>query len=191
MVLLGLISGRSTATRLFGFSCVRRKICVMTWSPRAPTLPTLTVPACSLASGSGSTFSRPALSTTVKPRPRRAARYCSQASRTGMGCSLYTVITPFTRGSTRIWRSVMAAMARVTASMSALTKFTVTGVLPTRPPLRRAVLGLGAVWACTGTNAGSSARARVSGASLGKADNISLEDSGRGLRGVMGVIRSK
>ena len=35
MVLLALISGRSTATRLFGFSWLRRKICVMIWSPRA------------------------------------------------------------------------------------------------------------------------------------------------------------
>ena len=34
MVLLALISGRSTATRLFGFSWLSGKICVMTWSPR-------------------------------------------------------------------------------------------------------------------------------------------------------------
>jgi flagellar biosynthesis/type III secretory pathway protein FliH len=43
-------------------------------APVRDTLPTDTVPVCSLASASGTTFSRPATSTTVKPRPRSAAR---------------------------------------------------------------------------------------------------------------------
>ena len=34
IVLFGLISGRSTGTRLFAFSWLSRKICVRTWSPR-------------------------------------------------------------------------------------------------------------------------------------------------------------
>ena len=38
-------------------------------------------------------------------------------------------MVPLTRGSTMIWRSIITAIARVTASMSALTKFTVTGAL--------------------------------------------------------------
>ena len=38
IVLFGLISGLSTGTRLFAFSWLRRKICVMTWSPRRPVL---------------------------------------------------------------------------------------------------------------------------------------------------------
>ena len=74
MVLLALISGRSTATRLFGLSWLSWKICVMIWSPRTPTSPTDTLPVCSLASASGTTFSRPPFSTIVKPRPRSADR---------------------------------------------------------------------------------------------------------------------
>ena len=38
IVLFGLISGRSTGTRLFAFSWLSLKICVMTWSPRATAL---------------------------------------------------------------------------------------------------------------------------------------------------------
>ncbi len=74
IVLFGLISGRSTGTRLFGFSCVSRKICVSTVSPRSTAGPMATVPVCSLASASGTRRSRPAASTTVKPSPRSAAR---------------------------------------------------------------------------------------------------------------------
>ena len=54
---------------------------------------------------------------------------------------------PLTRGSTAIWRSIMAAMARVTASMSALTKFSVTGLRERRLLVAR--LASGSVpWAC-------------------------------------------
>ncbi|MFT3819466.1 MAG: hypothetical protein QM750_17820 [Rubrivivax sp.] len=74
IVLLALISGRSTATRLFGFSCRSVKICVMITSPRRPTSPTETVLVCSLASDSGTTFSKPPVSMTAKPRPRSADR---------------------------------------------------------------------------------------------------------------------
>jgi len=45
IVLLALISGRSTATRLFGFSWLRRKIWVRIWSPRSVGAPICTVPA--------------------------------------------------------------------------------------------------------------------------------------------------
>ncbi len=78
----------------------------------------------------------------------------------------------------------MAAIARVTASRSALTKFTVTGVPPDRPPLRRAAPGLGGSCASTGA-VGSISRASSSGSSLGW--NLAA----RGDRGVMEVIRSK
>ena len=74
MVLLALISGRSTATRLFGLSWLSWKICVRIWSPRMAGGPTETVPVCSLASASGTTFSSPPFSTIVKPRPRSADR---------------------------------------------------------------------------------------------------------------------
>ncbi len=74
IVLLGLIKGLSTATRLFGFSWLSLKIWVSTWSPRVAGGPTSTVPACSLASASGTTLSKPATSTSVNPKPRRAAR---------------------------------------------------------------------------------------------------------------------
>ena len=65
MVLFGLISGRSTVTRLLAFSCCRRKIWVRIWSPERLTLSTETAPVCSLASASGTTFIRPATWTTV------------------------------------------------------------------------------------------------------------------------------
>ena len=127
MVLLALIKGRSTGTKLLGFSWLSRKICVRIWSPRACGWPICTVPACSLASASGTTFSRPAFSTTVKPRPRSAARYWRQASAGGTALSLVRLIWPRTRGSTRICRSSMVPMARETISISALAKFSVTG----------------------------------------------------------------
>jgi hypothetical protein len=60
-------------------------------------------------------------------------------------------MVPLTRGSTAIWRSIIAAIARVTASMSALTKFTVTGALA-RPAGREAA------GACACEGAGGQAR---------------------------------
>ena len=74
IVLFAVISGRSTATRLFGFSCCSLKICVSTWSPRTEGALTETTPVCSFASASGTTFRKPPDSTTVKPRPRSADR---------------------------------------------------------------------------------------------------------------------
>ncbi len=56
MVLFGLISGRSTGTRLFAFSWLILKICVMIWSPRRARRRTDTVPDCSFASASGTTL---------------------------------------------------------------------------------------------------------------------------------------
>ncbi|MGC3984047.1 MAG: hypothetical protein QM777_04590 [Pseudorhodoferax sp.] len=77
MVLFGLISGRSTGTRLLALSWLSRKICVTIWLPpgRPPSPPSLTLTGllCSLASASGTTLSRPAASTTVKPCMRNAA----------------------------------------------------------------------------------------------------------------------
>ncbi len=59
MVLLGLISGRSTGTRLAAFSKLSLKIWVTIWLPtaaRGAPLVTLTPPPCSLASASGTTL---------------------------------------------------------------------------------------------------------------------------------------
>jgi hypothetical protein len=69
-----------------------------------------------------------------------------------------TVIWPLTRGSTTIWRSSMAPMARDTASISALTKFSVTGALDL-------VAGIGGslTWLCASGAVASNA-ARASGA---------------------------
>src|SRR6218665_3200276 len=105
MVLFGLISGRSTGTRLAAFSKSSLKICVTICPPPGvlPVLPcaTLTLPPCCLASASGTTLYRPAASTRLS--------------------------WPLTRGSTTTLRPVMVAMVRATASMSALAKFSVTG----------------------------------------------------------------
>jgi hypothetical protein len=51
---------------LFAFSYESLKIWVITWSPRRETSPTETVPVCSLASASGTIFSRPPTSATAK-----------------------------------------------------------------------------------------------------------------------------
>ena len=55
---------------------------------------------------------------------------------------------PLTRGSTAIWRSIMAAKARVTASTSALTKLTVTLVRERRARVSgQGASAVVAVWA--------------------------------------------
>ena len=84
-----------------------------------------------------------------------------------MGCSLYSVIGPLTRGSTMTACSSIAPMARVTASMSALTKFTVTA-LDVRPPLRALVLRrAGVVDAAAGAAAAGAGAAVLVFAPLG------------------------
>ena len=55
MVLLGLIRGRSTGTRLFTFSWLSLKICVTICPVPAGTAPADTALLCSLASASGTT----------------------------------------------------------------------------------------------------------------------------------------
>jgi len=83
------------------------------------------------------------------------------------------VIVPFTRGSMMIWRSSITPMARVTASMSALTKFNVTGELaftagplpaPGRPRWSVALSG----WACVAPWASSSAETAATMAVRGR-----------------------
>ena len=76
MVLLAVISGRRMGTRLFGFSCFSVKICVTIWPVRAGAGAgvSCTVPVCSRASASGTTFSSPPVSISAKPRPRSADR---------------------------------------------------------------------------------------------------------------------
>src|SRR3569833_4178832 len=69
----------------------------------------------------------PPESTTVKPDSRSAARNWLYADSGDTGLSVLSVIVPFTRGSTTMLRPVIAAIVRATASMSALTKFSVTG----------------------------------------------------------------
>ena len=58
IVLLGLISGRSTGTRLLAFSKLSLKIWVMIWLPAAPPVlgAMVTAPPCSLPSASGTTL---------------------------------------------------------------------------------------------------------------------------------------
>ena len=69
MVLFGLISGRSTGTRLAAFSKLSLKICVTICPPPvlagAPPCQTRTLLPCSLPSASGTTLYRPPASTTV------------------------------------------------------------------------------------------------------------------------------
>ena len=149
MVLLGLMRGRSTGTRLAAFSKLSLKIWVTICPPAAAglrTLPpceTVTLPACSLASASGTTLYRPAASTTVNPCRRKAARNCWKAAAGVTARSVTSVSCPFTRGSTTTLRPVMVAMVRATASMSAPAKLSVTGspgrTLPVSVPI--------AVWA--------------------------------------------
>ncbi len=139
MVLFGLMSGRSTGTRLAAFSKFSLKICVTTCPPAGarPDGPwvTVTASACSLASASGTTLYRPADSTTVKPCSRSAARNCWNAAWGGTAFSVTSVSWPFTRGSTTTLRPVMVAMVRATASMSAPAKFSVTGSLARTLPV--------------------------------------------------------
>ena len=149
MVLFGLISGRSTGTRLLAFSKLSLKICVTICPPWgtpallvAPPCETATLAACSLASASGTTLYRPAASTTVKPCKRSAARNWSKAWAVGTGRSVTRFSVPLTRGSTTTLRPLMVAMVRATASISAPTKFSVTG-----SPARTAVPGVMLVWA--------------------------------------------
>ena len=131
MVLFGLMSGRSTGTRLLAFSKLSLKICVAICPPCSvvpvPPCDTPTLAACSLASASGTTLYSPAASTTVKPCRRSAARNWSNATAGGTGRSATRLIWPLTRGSTTTLRPVMVAMVRATASISALAKFRVTG----------------------------------------------------------------
>ena len=89
----------------------------------------MTAPPCSLASASGTTLQQAADSTTVKPGRRSVARNWLKAAAGGTGRSVVRLIVPLTRGSTTMLRPVMAAMVRATASISALTKFSVTGSL--------------------------------------------------------------
>jgi hypothetical protein len=126
MVLLGLIRGRSTGTRLPAFSWFRRKICVSSWLPLARSGPSFTALPCSFASASGTTLYSPADSTTAKPCSRSAARNWFHAAAGGWGLSLCRFIVPLTRGSTTTLRPVITASVRATASMSALAKLSVT-----------------------------------------------------------------
>jgi hypothetical protein len=101
-----------------------------------------------------------------------------------------------TRGSSAIWRSIIVDMARVTASTSALTKFTVTGardfsagLWPAGALTARARAGASApVCACSGwPQASMAAIARLPSRSV-RAAGLCVGIEGR--RCVM-VIRSK
>ena len=135
MVLLGLISGRSTATRLLAFSKLSLKICVTTCPAgvaAAVGVPlglgtSVTPPPCSLASASGTTLYRPLLTTMLKPCSRRVAKNWSQATAGDTGFSVLRLMLPLTRGSTTRLRPVKPARVRATASMSALTKLSTMG----------------------------------------------------------------
>src|SRR5690606_34161357 len=83
---------------------------------------------------------------------RSVARNWLKAAAGGTGRSVARFMVPFTRGSTTMLRPVIAAIVRATASISALTKLSVTGSV--------------ARWACSapGAAASSSAAAREAAA---------------------------
>ncbi len=122
MVLLALINGRSTGTRSLTLPYDSRNTCVSTWSPWRGTPPTITTPACSLASVSGTTFSSPSDSTTASPAPRSADLNSAKAWARVTGTSLNSEMVPLTRGSTTMGRSRIVAIARAAASASMLGK---------------------------------------------------------------------
>ncbi len=127
MVLFGLISGRSTGTRLSALSWSSRKIWVTIWLPAGLFGDTDTTLPCSLPSASGTTLWMPPDSTTVYPCSRNAARNCPYATAGDCGLSLLRLMTPRTRGSTTTVRPVITPMVRATASISAPTKLSVMG----------------------------------------------------------------
>src|SRR3990167_4915064 len=89
MVLFGPISGRSTGTRLFAASWLRRKIWVTIWldDESEATGPAFTGLPSSLASASGTTLYRPSVSTSEKPCRRGAAPNGLGATAGGTGGS--------------------------------------------------------------------------------------------------------
>ena len=127
MVLFGLMSGRSTATRLLAFSWFSLKICVITCALFGVPLEgtTAVCPPCSLASASGTSLYKPWVSMTANPCKRSTAKNWFQATDAGTGFSVVSDSVPLTRGSTTSVRRVKPARVRATASMSALTKFSV------------------------------------------------------------------
>ena len=127
MALLGEISGLSTGSMLFADSCMSLKICVTTWLLEPSTGPAETEPPCILASASGTILYSPEASTTAKPCTRSCDENWPKATSGATGFSVMSVRVPLTRGSTTTLRPVMVAIVRATASISALTKFSVTG----------------------------------------------------------------
>ena len=125
-VLFGLISGRSTGTRLLAVSKLSWKICVTICPLAGGTGPADTVAPCSLASASGTTRYRPPDSTMAKPCVRSCAANWRSAWVGVTGAAVTSVSVPLTRGSTTTLRPVRVAMVRATASISALAKFSVT-----------------------------------------------------------------
>ena len=143
MVLLGLMRGRSTGTRLLAFSWFSLKIWVMIWPLLVGTAPAETALLCSLASASGSTVYSPDDSTRAKPWVRSCTANRRKAWAGGTGIWLDSETVPLTRGSTTTLCPDKVAKVRATASMSALTKLSVTGSC--RVALRAADLACG--WA--------------------------------------------
>ena len=131
MVLLGLIKGRNTVTKLLAFSWVSLKICVITWAllGAVPAGTTATSPPCNLASASGKILYSPCVSIMAKPCKRSTAKNWFHATSGATGLSVDRLMVPFTRGSTTKLRLVREAKARATDSISALTKLSVMGAL--------------------------------------------------------------
>jgi hypothetical protein len=126
IVLFGVIRGRSTLTSWAADSYRNVMTCVTSRSPPAATGPTVTAPPCCFASASGTTFDTPSPSTTVKPCSRSADSSVGYTRLFGTGRAEMMLIVPLTRGSIRKFLPVISATAFTTASMSALTKLSVT-----------------------------------------------------------------
>src|SRR6478735_6220232 len=125
IVLLGAISGRSTGTSCAADSLRSTTTCV-TRRSAPPALPCTTGPPCSFASASGTIFTTVPLSTAAMPCMRSAESSVGYTRLRGTGRADTMLTVPFTRGSTMKLRPVISATALTTASMSALTKLSVT-----------------------------------------------------------------
>ncbi len=126
IALFGVISGRKMLTSCDADSYLSAYTDVTSLSPLPAPPPATTGEPCCLASASGTILVTPSPSIAAKPCSRRADRSVGYTADLGTGRAETMLITPFTRGSTTKLRPVISDTALTTASMSALTKLSVT-----------------------------------------------------------------
>src|SRR5512137_1632916 len=167
------MSGRRIGTIAVADSYCRRNTCVTSWSPRGA-LPCglTTAPPCSLASASGNTRATFPVCTIVKPCRRSAVSSCSYACSRVTGRSVTSDSVPLTRGSTTKVRLVYWPMARTTASMSAFTKFSITGSV-----VEAWFVGFAAAWPAGAGAAAPGRWVRVAWAAAVGASEVTVIDS--------------